>query len=188
MRSFLAALFLLSTLNAAFAAEVRLSVAASMTDAARQLVAAFEKRTKDVDVLANFAASGALARQIARGAPADIFISADPRWMHHLDDLGEMAPGKVRPLARNSLVFVGRKGLPVDILPDIVRLERIALGSPQSVPAGRYAVQSLKNAGLHQRVREKLVMAKDVRQALVYAERGAADGAFVYRTDARLAR
>ena len=71
---------------------------------------------------------------------------------------------------------------------DLIKLERIAIGSPKSVPAGEYAAGALKKAGLDTRLEKKLVMAKDVRECLMYAERGEVDGAFVYRTDALLAK
>ncbi|MCI5139310.1 MAG: molybdate ABC transporter substrate-binding protein, partial [Candidatus Electrothrix sp. AR1] len=72
----------------------------------------------------------------------------------------------------------------------LVGLERIALGSPRSVPAGQYAKQALEHAGVYALLAQqrKLVMAKDVRQALLYADRGEVNGAFVYQTDALLAR
>ncbi len=170
------------------AGEVRLSVAASMTDATRSLIAAYAGRTPDVTFLPNFAASGSLAKQIAQGAPADLFISANPKWMDYLVAAGRIPAARVRPFARNTLVLVGQKGLILTSLADLARLDRIAIGSPGSVPAGQYAEQALKQAGLLARVRGKLVMAQDVRQALVYAERGETDAAFVYRSDALLAR
>jgi len=171
-----------------FAAELRLSVAASMTDAVKELAAAYENRVEGVSILPNFASSGALAKQIAQGAPADLFISANPRWMDYLVEQGRIAPASVRPLARNALVFVGRKGRKIESLEDLAGLSRIAMGSPGSVPAGQYARQALEAAGLYEDLSGRLVMAQSVRQALVYADRGEVDGAFVYRTDALLAQ
>ncbi len=74
-------------------------------------------------------------------------------------------------------------------LESLSELERIALGTPQSVPAGQYAKQAMEQAGVYTALEQanKLVMAKDVRQALIYADRGEVDGAFVYKTDALLA-
>jgi molybdate transport system substrate-binding protein len=71
---------------------------------------------------------------------------------------------------------------------DLIKLERIAIGSPKSVPAGEYATEALKKSGLDKQLDKKLVMAKDVRECLMYAERGEVDGAFVYKTDALLAK
>ena len=189
MRTLFGILLLSLTLTVpAPAAEVRLSVAASMTNATRELIASFEKQVPGVALLPNFASSGSLAMQIAQGAPADIFISANPRWMSYLVDEKRIPVDQVRDIAYNSLVFVGNKDLSITSLDDVARLRRIAIGSPNSVPAGQYAEQVLKTAGLYDRVQGKLVLAKDVRQALIYADRGETDGAFVYRTDAPLAQ
>jgi molybdate transport system substrate-binding protein len=172
----------------AVAGPVRLSVAASLTDALKEIAALYTAAHPGVEVWPNFGASGALAKQIAQGAPADIFISANPKWMEYLVEQGRIAPGQTATLAYNTLVFVGRPGLQVAKLADLPGLQRIAMGSPKSVPAGQYAEQALKAAGLAEPLAGKLVLAQDVRQALVYADRGETDGAFVYRTDALLAK
>jgi molybdate transport system substrate-binding protein len=173
--------------SSAFAAEVHFSVAASMTDAAKELVATYEKKVENVTLLANFASSGALAKQILQGAPADIYVSANPKWMNHLVEKKLVPAEEVRTFAYNTLVFVGKPNPAVSTLEDITKLQRIAIGSPKSVPAGQYAEQALKTAGLYEKVQGKLILAKDVRQALIYADRGETDGAFVYKTDALLA-
>jgi molybdate transport system substrate-binding protein len=189
MRSLLIALLLsLVLVSSSFAAEVRLSVAASMTDAVKELISDYEQNVKDVTFLPNFASSGALAKQIAQGAPADIYISANPKWMNYLVEEKLIPADQVRTFAYNSLVLAGRPGQDVTSLEDITKLKRIAIGSPKSVPAGQYAEQALKTAGLYDKVQGKLIMAKDVRQALIYADRGETDGAFVYKTDALLAK
>jgi molybdate transport system substrate-binding protein len=189
MRSFLFALLLsLVFISSSFAAEIHLSVAASMTEAVKELVANYHKKTDDVVLLANFASSGALAKQIVQGAPADIFISASPKWMDYLVEEKLIPAEQVRTFAYNSLVLVGKPDLALSRLEDIIRLKRIAIGSPKSVPAGQYAQQALENAGLSEKVADQLIMAKDVRQALIYADRGETDGAFVYKTDALLAK
>lgn len=172
----------------AFAAEVRLSVAASMTDVVKELIGIYREKGRDVELLPNFASSGSLAKQIAQGAPADIFISANPKWMSYLVDGQRISSETVSTFAFNSLVFVGENGLAVSSLDDVAELQRIAIGSPRSVPAGQYAEQALRSAGLYERMAGKLVMAQDVRQALIYADRGETDGAFVYKTDALLAK
>ncbi len=172
------------------AAAVRLSVAASMTDAVKELVRAFSAANPAIKVLPNFASSGSLAKQITQGAPADLYISANQRWMAYLIQKEGVAPHTVQVLAYNGLVFVGRGQKKLSSLNDILSLSRLAIGSPKSVPAGQYAAQVMRAAGIYDQLARdhKLVMAKDVRQALIYAERGEVDGAFVYRTDAQLAR
>ena len=189
MRSLLLSILLsLLLVSPAIAGDVRLSAAASMTDAVKALVTTFKQNNPDVNFQTNFASSGILAKQISLGAPADLFISANPKWMDYLVAEQSIETKSVRTLAGNSLIFIGRKELDIPSLDAIARLELIAIGSPKSVPAGQYAEQALRAAGLYERMQGKLVVAKDVRQALIYAERGETDGAFVYKTDALLAQ
>jgi molybdate transport system substrate-binding protein len=189
MRSLLLTLLLcLTLLSPAFATDIRLSVAASMTDAVKELVASYEKKVEGIKLLPNFASSGSLAKQIAQGAPADIYISANPKWMNYLVEKNLIPAEQVQTFAYNSVVLVGQKDLTVATMNDVLKLDRIAIGSPKSVPAGQYAAQALKAAGLYDKLQKKLILAKDVRQALMYADRGETDGAFVYKTDALLAQ
>jgi len=171
------------------AEEVRISAAASLTEAVKELVVDYQKNHPDIKILPNFASSGALAKQISAGAPADIYISANPKWMEYLQQQGLMVDSSTQVLVRNSLVFVGMQG-EVSSLSDLLTLQRIALGSPKSTPVGRYAEQALSKVGLYPQLvaEQKLILAKDVRQALLYADRGEVDGAFVYQTDALLAK
>lgn len=170
------------------AAEVRVSAAASLSEALREIAAIYTEDSPEARILINFGASGALARQIEQGAPTDLYLSANPRWMEYLVSAGRVAAEDVRLLVGNSLVFVGRAGLEVAALADLSNLERIALVNPRSGPAGEYAQQALEAAGVHAALAEKLILAQDVRQAVVYADRGEVDGALVYKTDALLAR
>jgi molybdate transport system substrate-binding protein len=87
----------------------------------------------------------------------------------------------------NTLVFAGTPGKATS-MQDLIKLERIAIGSPKSVPAGEYATEAFKKAGIDRQLEKKLIMAKDVRECLMYAERGEVDGAFVYKTDALQAK
>ena len=171
---------------------IHLSVAASMTDVFKELITKFTANNTGVQFLPNFASSGSLAKQIDQGAPADIFVSANPKWMKYLVEKQLVSKATDRIFAFNQLVFVGEsEKKSVDLsLEKLVNLERIALGSPQSVPAGQYAKQAMEHAGVYTELEQakKLVMAKDVRQALIYADRGEVDGAFVYKTDALLAQ
>jgi len=185
----IAALLSLSMLGGnALAETINISLAASMTDAFGEIIASFSSSHPGVTLQPNFASSGSLAKQIEQGAPADIYVSANPKWMQYLVGKKLIEPGTVRIFASNSLVFVGREDRVVD-LGGLIQLDRIALGTPQSVPAGQYARQAMENAGVYAELTEmkKLVMAKDVRQALLYADQGEVDGAFVYKTDALLA-
>jgi len=182
-------LFSVAIPSIAHGAEIRLSVAASMTDALKEIAAAFAEENPEVSVLPNFGSTGALAKQIAQGAPADLFISANTKWMDYLVREGRVPACNVRLFAANTLVFAGSSAAGVASLDALPSLSRIAIGSPRGVPAGQYAEQAMRATGIYEKLQgaNKLVMAKDVRQALLYADRGEADGAIVYKTDALLA-
>jgi molybdate transport system substrate-binding protein len=183
-------LFQLGIAAAGQAQTIHLSVAASMTEVFKVMMAGFSTLHSDAEFLPNFASSGSLAKQIEQGAPADIFVSANPKWMKYLLEKQLVAAGTERIFAYNQLVFAGDKKSAGLSLKGLTGLERIALGNPRSVPAGQYAKQAMERAGVYAALerQKKLVMAKDVRQALIYADRGEVDGAFVYKTDARLAK
>ncbi len=166
------------------AGDLSLSVAASLREAVTELSGKFMKSNPGVKIRSNFGASGTLAKQIENGAPADLFFSANVEWMDYLKDKRLVDEKNVSTLAYNTLVFVGKADSKTRSLADLTKLERIAIGSPKSVPAGDYAVQALKKAGMENQLEKKLVMARDVRECLLYADRMEVDGAFVYRTDA----
>ncbi|WP_282755469.1 molybdate ABC transporter substrate-binding protein [Desulfuromonas thiophila] len=135
----------------------------------------------------NFASSGVLARQVLQGAPVDLFISANMDWMEQLR-LHNRITEPVVLFAANSLVVVGRRDTPLHSLDELRSCRRIAIGNPRSVPAGQYAEQALRNAGLLTELQPRLLLTSDVRQALLYADRGEVDAALVYHSDACLAR
>lgn len=186
---YLLAMLLLST-SSVHAETINLSVAASMTEAFNEIITAFSKNHPGLAVQPNYGSSGALAKQINQGAPGDLFVSANEKWMSFLVEKGDIAPGTEHIFAYNKLVFTGLKREKEMTMESIVELKLIAIGSPESVPAGQYAKQAMEAAGIYATLEKnkKLVMAKDVRQALIYADRGEVDGAFVYKTDALLAK
>jgi molybdate transport system substrate-binding protein len=171
----------------AMAGDVNLSVAASLKEVINELSDGFAKKNAGVKFLKNYGASGALAKQIENGAPADIFISANLEWMEYLKNKKLVDTGSISTFTYNTLVFAGGAGK-ASSMQDLPKLEKIAIGSPKSVPAGEYAMEALKKSGIDKQLEKKLVMARDVRDCLMYAERGEVDGAFVYRTDALQAR
>ncbi len=168
---------------------VVLFAAASATDAVTEITAAFERET-GTGVDCNFAASSALARQIETGAEADLFLSANEKWADVLQREGRIAMRV--DLLGNVLVVV----VPIDSRLAIGRLEdltgadvaRISLADPDSVPAGIYARQSLTRLGLWDRLQAKVVRGFDVRQALLFVERGEAEAGLVYATDAAISQ
>ncbi len=166
------------------AGDINLSAAASLEEAVTKLSDVFAKNNPGVKFQNNFGASGAVAKQIENGAPADLFFSANVEWMDYLKEKRMLDEKSISTLAYNVLVFVGKPELKVKTMKDVVTLEKIAIGSPKSVPAGEYAVEAFKRAGIDKQLGNKLVMAKDVRECLTYADRGEVAGAFVYKTDA----
>jgi molybdate transport system substrate-binding protein len=184
----LLAALLVAAPRAARAVEVHLFAAASLREPLDELADGYEKARPGVKVVRNYGASGTLAQQVEAGAPADLFVSASARWMDRLREGRRVEEGSVFPFARNVLVFAGRTGTKAASMKDLPALGRISLGSPGSVPAGEYATQALQRAGVAEALLKKLVLARDVREALLYAERGEVDGAFVYRTDALRAK
>ncbi|QWV93797.1 molybdate ABC transporter substrate-binding protein [Geomonas oryzisoli] len=179
-------LVLLALATPVLAGEIAVSAAASLKEAMNEIAERFEKLHPGVRIVPNYGASGTLAKQIESGAPADIFISANEEWMTYLKQRRLVSASDT--LACNTLVFAGGTDRKVTDMRDLVALGRIAMGSPKSVPAGEYATEAIKKAGLTQQLSGKLVFAKDVRQSMMYAERGEVDGAFVYRTDALLGK
>lgn len=175
---------LLLVVPAAHAAEIRLSAAASLKDALDELTAQYARKKPSIKFTKNYGASGSLAKQLENGAPADIFISANPAWVDYLQQKGLLAANGVAGFTYNSLVFVGTLSTKASSMKDLLNLERIAIGSPRSVPAGEYALEAFRNSRILPQLEKKLVMGKDVRECLMYAERGEVDGAMVYRSDA----
>jgi molybdate transport system substrate-binding protein len=169
------------------AGDINLSVAASMRDVMNELSANYAKHHPGVRFLKNYGASGALAKQIENGAPSDVYISANLVWMDYLKNRKLVDATSIGVFAYNTLVFAGTAGKAAS-MQDLPKLERIAIGSPGSVPAGEYAMGALRKTGLDKLLGKKLIMAKDVRECLMYADRGEVDGGFVYRTDALQAK
>ncbi|GAA5784579.1 molybdate ABC transporter substrate-binding protein [Chitiniphilus shinanonensis] len=172
------------------AAEITVSAAASLTDAFKEIGQRYEARYPDAKVQFNFGASGALLQQIAKGAPVDMFASADQETMQQAERQGLVAAGESRNFAGNSLLLI----VPADsalALPNLqtlkaVGVRRIAIGNPASVPVGRYARLALERAGLWAAVEPKLINTQNVRQSLDYVARGEVDAGFVYGTDAAI--
>jgi molybdate transport system substrate-binding protein len=166
--------------------QVVVFAAASTQEAVEAIVAEFRSSHPGVEVSANFGSSAALAKQIAEGASADLFLSASPQWVKFLGEKDAIA--EEHELLGNELVTVVAAettltiSKPNDLLRDEV--EHIALGDPESVPAGMYAKQALSKLGLWEKVRDKLASAEDVRHALAMVETGAAEAGIVYATDA----
>ena len=176
--------------GAASAQEITVSAAASLQNALRDIGAAWQAARPGAKVNINFAASGALLAQLAQGAPVDVFASADLDTMDRAQARGLIAVASRSNFAANELVLVSPLARPATFkqLSDLARpdVQRIAVGTPSGVPAGRYAQAALERAGLWAGLAPKLVFAENVRQSLNYVSRAEVDAGFVYRTDALL--
>jgi len=171
--------------NSKLSGELLVSAAASLTDAMNDIAKVYNGEQKDVKVTFNFGSSGSLQQQIEQGAPADIFISAATKQMNALDDKGLIIKDTKKNLLKNRMVLVVPKdSSKIKDFSDLTSAKVIALGEPESVPAGKYGQELLTKLGLWDKVSSKMVYAKDVRQVLAYVESGDADAGIVYRTDA----
>jgi len=170
--------------------DIVVSAAASLRDAFQEIGRIYEARTGR-RVSLNTGSSGALQAQIESGAPADVFASAGVKQMDELAARGFVEGESRRDFARNTLVLIVPRASQLDLkeFADLAdaRVRRVAVGNPKTVPAGQYTAQVFEQAGLSGKLREKLVFAEDVRQALAYVERGEAEAGVVYATDARAA-
>jgi molybdate transport system substrate-binding protein len=185
---FVVSLFITARL---FAAELTVHAAASLTDAMKEIGAAYEKERGD-KIQFNFGASSTLARQIEEGAPADVFLSADEAKMDGLQKKRLLLGGTRRSLLSNSLVIV--VAADANLLPksasDLAKPEfkKIALGEPTTVPAGIYAREYLEKLELWNAIKDKVVPMESVRAALAAVESGNVEAGFVYKTDALISK
>jgi molybdate transport system substrate-binding protein len=170
------------------AADLTVSAAASLTNAFNEIGPAFEAANPGTRVQLNYAASGALLQQIARGAPVDVFASADQETMNQAERQRLVKPGTRANFVSNSLVVIVPEDAPSvpKTLADLnaPAVKKVAIGVPASVPVGRYTKTVLEQAGLWPAFEAKMIGAQTVRQALDYVARGEVDAAFVYSTDA----
>lgn len=190
----IAALLLLAP-STALAQEKPLLVftAASTTDAISRVGQAFSQKT-GFKVVYSFAASSTLAKQVIHGAPAEVFISANHKWMDYLAGRKMIVSATRVEILRNTLVFIApanSKLEPFKIeraldLGDALGQGRLALGDPAHVPAGMYAKEALANLGLWESIKNRIAAAATVRGALALVERGEAPLGVVYATDAEI--
>lgn len=168
--------------------ELTVSAAISLKDVLDEIDVLYRDENPDAVIHLNLGASGTLQRQIEEGAPVDIFISAAPAQMDALASRNLILAGTRKDLVKNSVVLITPKDRPgIANFQDLFRpdVKVIAIGDPQTVPAGKYAQEVLTHLGLYDRLKPKFVLAKDVRQVLTYVETGNADAGIVYATDAR---
>ncbi len=170
-------------------ADITVYAAASLKEGLDELTGRFEKQGQG-KVRVSYGASSALARQIEKGAPADLFISADLDWMDYLDQRKLIRPGSRVNLLSNRLALIAPADSKVVLaiapkfpLAAALGDGRLAMADPDSVPAGKYGKAALEALGVWHEVAPKVARAENVRAALALVARGEAPFGIVYRTD-----
>lgn len=175
--------------------KITIFAAASLTNAMNEVAAVYKEKTGTQSTL-SFASSSALARQIAQGAPADIYLSANEKWMDYVEQQQVIESSSRKSLLKNSLVLVAPNSYPADNITinaswDLAKAldgTRLATGDPKHVPAGIYAKESLEKIGLWQKASPLLARASSVRSALLLVEKQEALLGIVYKTDALISK
>ena len=190
LKQLVASLVIAAAAGPALAVNLTVSAASSLTQSFKEIAKNYEVRFPGVKISLNFGASGALLQQLGKGAPVDVFASADQETMNLAEQQGLVAAGDRRDFVGNALVLIvpsdsklGMANLQELAQPEV---KRIAIGNPASVPAGRYARQALEGARLWPVLQPKIIITQNVRQSLDYVARGEVDAGFVYATDAAL--
>jgi len=162
-----------------------IAAAASLQDAGEELKTIYTAKHPDIKITYNFAASGTLQKQIEEGAPVDLFVSAGKSQMDALAQKKLITDTSLKNLLGNELVLIAKKDSTLSSFEGLVdkSVGKISIGTPETVPAGQYAKETLTTMKLWDQIQPKLVMAKDVRQVLTYVETGNVDAGLVYRSD-----
>lgn len=170
----------------ALAADLTVSAAISLKNAFEEIGKQYEAKHAGTKVRFNFGASGDLARQIAGGAPVDVFASAAQKDMDEMNAKGFVLPGTRVDFVKNRVVLIVPKNGTVRSFDDLASdtAKRIAAGNPKTVPAGRYAAEVFAFYKIAPKIQGKLIYAENVRQVLDYVARGEVDAGVVYATDA----
>lgn len=171
--------------------KITVFAAASLTNAITEIAQQY-KNEHAINVQNSFASSSTLAKQIENGAPADIFISADTKWIQYLQDKQFVKAGSRVDLLKNNLVMIAPKGKAFEVktTKDFKLAEafngRLCTGIVDAVPAGIYAKQSLIYLNWWNQIKSRIVGTEDVRAALAFVERGECAAGIVYETDAKI--
>lgn len=187
-----AALLLLLSCAASFAEDpVRVFAAASLTNVLTEVAAQWQERGHPAPRLA-FGGTATMARQLAAGAPADLFAAADGRWMDELEKQGQLVTGTRVDLLGNELILITPRGRRFDVelrpgFPFSSAFQgKLCIGEPDIVPAGTYAKQALASLQWWDSLQGRIVGTEDVRSALRFVERGECAAGIVYATDAAI--
>lgn len=185
-------IFSLMTVPAFAFDEIIVSAAASLTNVMTEISRSFESRNPDIIIHCNFASSGSLVQQMDNGAPVDVFASASIKHMDRAESKGLIASSTKKIFAANELVLIvpSQSNVAINQVSELIAPEfkKIAVGHPESVPAGEYTRIFLTNHKLWDPLYDRLVYANSVRQVLDYVRRGEVDAGFVYKTDTIIAK
>ncbi len=177
--------------NVSHAATIKIYAAASLTNAITDIAKQYEQQSGN-SVTPVFSASSTLAKQIEQGAPADVFFSADEKWMNYLVQKGKVDSSQVARVLNNELVLIAPQGHKFTFKPvkefNLSKAFKgyLCTGQTESVPVGMYAKQSLTNLGWLDSLKGRVVGTDDVRAALNFVERGECAAGIVYATDAKI--
>ncbi len=165
--------------------ELNVAAAASLTDAAKKIESLYIAQNPNTKITFNFASSGTLQKQIEEGAPTDLFISAGVKQMDALAEKDLIVADSRKNLLGNELILIAEKNSALQDFAGLTdpAIKRISIGTPETVPAGKYAQEALTSLNLYDQIKPKLVPAKDVRQVLTYVESGNVDAGLVYKSD-----
>lgn len=172
----------LSATFAQAAEKVTIFAAASMKDVIDEAAKQF-KAKEGTEIVASFAASSILAKQIEAGAPAQIFISADQDWMNYLEERKLIDPASRQIVAGNALIIATAPATANGEAKELLEAGRFAMGDPSNVPAGKYGKTALEKLNLWADVEKNAVFTENVRVALQYVARGEVKAAIVYASD-----
>ncbi len=182
--------------TAAAETEVMVFAAASTTNAVTDIGKLYADQTSG-RIKTSFASSSTLAKQIENGAPADLYLSANKKWMDYLEEKKLLVKGSRTDLLGNRIVLIAKADSAIrsiEIAPGFSLIDklgrdgRLAMGDPAHVPAGMYGKQALETLGVWNDVKKRVAPMKDVRAALALVERGEAPLGQVYATDAAISK
>lgn len=194
MKNLMIGVVLFSLCNLTQAETVKVYAAASLTNAISDIAVIYEKQHPQTDIVPVFGASSALAKQIEAGAKSDLFFSADVDWMNYLIKKQMITQNKSKALLSNQLVLISPKKLNIAFKaqPNFNFAQsfkgHLCTGQMESVPAGKYAKQSLIKLNWLGSLKGRIVGTDDVRSALAFVERGECDVGIVYKTDALISK
>lgn len=176
-------MFMLSSFGFAKDYEITVSAAASLKEVMGDLIKKFEGENKGVKVNINLGGSGALKNQIIAGAPVDLVFFASQKDLKDLDKKGLVEKDYQGDILKNRLIVAGRSN--INSLENLIG-SKVAIGTPETVPAGKYAKEAFINSKIWEKIENDIVYAKDVRSAAQYVDLYEVDFSLIYKTDAKV--